>query len=55
MKNDKKHLKNYWNSINDTISNVCVSCNGLWFTKSVKYYNSEELVKHVSGKNVIEF
>ena len=29
--NDKKHLKEYQEGINDTLTNICNSCLGFWF------------------------
>ena len=36
--NDDNNLKIYFKDINDTLVNICNSCEQIWFFSSVKYY-----------------
>ena len=36
--NDENNLKIYFKDINDTLVNICNSCEQIWFFSSVKYY-----------------
>jgi len=48
--NSEKHLKLYYDGINDTCTNVCNSCEGLWFRDSIYTFSVESLLKKMSKK-----
>jgi frataxin-like iron-binding protein CyaY len=42
--NDDNNLKIYFKDINDTLVNICNSCEQIWFFSSVKYYQVQSFL-----------
>jgi hypothetical protein len=58
VKNNKSYESyehNYFQNINDTCTNVCCSCGGLWFKLSVIFYEVEVLKQKILNKKGLNF
>lgn len=48
LRNSSHHVDNYFKSINETCTNVCYSCEGLWFNSSVRIFRGDQI------KNIVK-